>query len=706
MFSLRRSLFLVFLSLFAFGGPGISHAQVINEFVVNHTGWPDSNEYMEVFGAASTDLSHLTLLQIEGDLADDPGEILRAIPVGTTNGDGLWWTGFLTEPTSNNDRNLTLFLVTGFSESVGADLDGNNDGELDSTPWSGIIDEVGVVGLDEAGHTYTVDASMVLIAGTDGQNYTWGGASRIPDGWDTGTPSDWVRNDYFGAGLPGFDGVVDANEAYNTPGTSNSTTNRPPAAINEFVADHVGTPDDHEYVEIFGEAVADYSDNCLLVVVGDFGSIGVVGSATQLTSTDSNGYWTTGFMNAEMEDGSFTLILADFPTCGSVVGTDLDSNDDGVFDAPTPWSDIHDSVAISDGDPSDVTYSTVVLGPAFDGIPGTPGGASRVPNGTNTNSTTDWMRNDFDGDGLDGFSGTPDTGEAVNTPGQINRAGVGDYYSAVDPSSSASLRATLHDTVDDHQKFEYTASATDTWDILELGDEDPNDSTKILDVYKNASYAKAGGGNDFYNREHSWPNAYGFPDDGASNSAYTDCHHLMLSNIGYNSDRGSKPFDDCPGCTEKPTVFNNGTGGPGMSNWTDATRWETWVGRQGDVARAQLYMDVRYEGGTHGGTGYAEPDLILTDTTALIEPTGGNASVAYMGLLSVLLQWHVLDPVDDLERFRNDVVYSYQGNRNPFVDHPEWAECVFLGTGCGALPMFEDGFESGDFAAWSGVVGD
>ncbi|MEN8164815.1 MAG: endonuclease, partial [Acidobacteriota bacterium] len=113
--------------------------------------------------------------------------------------------------------------------------------------------------------------------------------------------------------------------------------------------------------------------------------------------------------------------------------------------------------------------------------------------------------------------------------------------------------------------------------------------------------SEAGGGNDFYNREHSWPNAYGFPNDGASNSPYTDCHHLMLSDIGYNGDRGSKPFDDCPGCTERTTVFNNGTGGPGMSNWTDATRWETWVGRQGDVARAQLYMDVRYEGGFESG---------------------------------------------------------------------------------------------------------
>ena len=51
-----------------------------------------------------------------------------------------------------------------------------------------------------------------------------------------------------------------------------------------------------------------------------------------------------------------------------------------------------------------------------------------------------------------------------------------------------------------------------------------------------------------------------------------------------------------------------------------------------------------------------------------------------MGLLSVLLQWHVADPVDARERARNDVVYSYQGNRNPFIDHPQWVSAIFLAS--------------------------
>jgi len=171
-----------------------------------------------------------------------------------------------------------------------------------------------------------------------------------------------------------------------------------------------------------------------------------------------------------------------------------------------------------------------------------------------------------------------------------------------------------------------------------------------------------------------------------TNYPYTDCHHLFLCNDSYNSSRGNKPYSTVggSGTTEKPTVANDGVGGgsgtyPGWSDWYDVTYWETWWDRRGDVARALMYLDVRYEGGTHGVTGYSEPDLILTDNLTLIENsnTGSNESVAYMGLLADLLQWHADDPVDAKEIARNDAVYGGQGNRNPFIDHPEWVDCLF-----------------------------
>ncbi|MFA6890165.1 MAG: endonuclease, partial [Bacilli bacterium] len=52
-------------------------------------------------------------------------------------------------------------------------------------------------------------------------------------------------------------------------------------------------------------------------------------------------------------------------------------------------------------------------------------------------------------------------------------------------------------------------------------------------------------------------------------------------------------------------------------------------------------------------------------------------SGAVLGKLSTLLTWNQLDPVDDFERNRNDVIYGYQGNRNPFVDHPEFADMIW-----------------------------
>ena len=77
------------------------------------------------------------------------------------------------------------------------------------------------------------------------------------------------------------------------------------------------------------------------------------------------------------------------------------------------------------------------------------------------------------------------------------------YYDSVDATNSTSLRTTLHAVIDDHLKFPYTSSNTDTWDILELADEDPNDADHILDVYKNAGYHKISGGVGQYNREHT-----------------------------------------------------------------------------------------------------------------------------------------------------------------------------------------------------------
>ena len=134
--------------------------------------------------------------------------------------------------------------------------------------------------------------------------------------------------------------------------------------------------------------------------------------------TDADGFWTTGYGGGELENGSMTLLLVE-GFSGSV-DDDLDTNDDGVFDV-TPWTSIVDGVAVDDGGGSDLTYATPALAANFDGGIFSVGGASRVPDGTDTDGTGDWVRNDFDGDGLPCCAGAvADPGEAINTFGASN----------------------------------------------------------------------------------------------------------------------------------------------------------------------------------------------------------------------------------------------------------------------------------------------
>ncbi len=267
----------------------------------------------------------------------------------------------------------------------------------------------------------------------------------------------------------------------------------------------------------------------------------------------------------------------------------------------------------------------------------------------------------------------------------------GSYYSRVNTSSPSQLRCSLHETIKGHTAYPYSGTGNSTWTILEIADEDPNNSGRILDAYRNRSYAKvadrAGTGSGLtYNREHTWPNSLGFAsttgDKGLPYAPYTDTHMLYLTDAQWNADRGNKPFAKCDSnCGERATEANNGTGGgsggyPGNSNWVrtpdgNTGSFQVWGHRKGDMARAVLYMAIRYEGGKDARTGQSEPDLELTDDRSKIVKT--SASPAYMGLLSTLIDWHLSDPPDAAERARNEVIYSFQGNRNPFIDHPEWA---------------------------------
>ncbi len=185
---------------------GAMAGPVINEAVKSHKG-ANNMEYVEVKGAASTDLSAYTILQIEGDsdMTNNAGEIITTYTVGTTDASGYWWTNYLSTELQNGS--LTLLLVRDFTGSVGDDIDGNDDGVIDNAPWAGLVD---AVAFDNVAGTNIFYAGSAIVPNDVG------GASRIPDGVDTDSAADWTPNVYDMSATPA------AGEAFNTPGAVNA----------------------------------------------------------------------------------------------------------------------------------------------------------------------------------------------------------------------------------------------------------------------------------------------------------------------------------------------------------------------------------------------------------------------------------------------------------------------------------------------------
>ena len=159
-----------------------------------------------------------------------------------------------------------------------------------------------------------------------------------------------------------------------------------------------------------------------------------------------------------------------------------------------------------------------------------------------------------------------------------------------------------------------------------------------------------------FNKEHLWAQSHGIDE---RDPAYGDLHHIRACDITMNSKRGNLDFDNCQG--KSGAVEYNGC------YYISNKAWEPPDAAKGDVARALLYMDVRYEDKYN-----SQMQLELVDFV------GTSADSNQMGRLSTLLEWNELDPPDDFERRRNELIYTtYQHNRNPFIDHPTWARAVF-----------------------------
>jgi len=236
-----------------------------------------------------------------------------------------------------------------------------------------------------------------------------------------------------------------------------------------------------------------------------------------------------------------------------------------------------------------------------------------------------------------------------------------DYYTLVEGLSGDALKVALHNIIKGHKEYPYTSSSTDTWDILKETDKDTTNTENVILFYTGWSmnaaleYNNAQG----WSREHVWAKSHGSFDTDIG--VGTDAHNLRPADISVNSARNNKDFDD------GGDIYIDGDGT--TSCRSDADSWEARDEVKGDVARILFYMATRYEGDND------EPDLELVDqvNTYDLNETGKG----YHGKLSTLLKWNIDDPVDSFEINRNNVIYTYQGNRNPFVDHPEYVDQIW-----------------------------
>jgi len=229
-----------------------------------------------------------------------------------------------------------------------------------------------------------------------------------------------------------------------------------------------------------------------------------------------------------------------------------------------------------------------------------------------------------------------------------------ELYTETEGLRGEELKAKLQDiTSERHKSIGYGP----TKEVLMAIDQDPANTNNVITLYERKSVPKAnyvkGDPSLAWDREHVLPQSYGAAD---GRFAKSDLHNLFPSLRQVNSLRGSLCFDESNLVAEKVS-----DSAPLASYDTDS--WEPPDEIKGDIARIVFYMDTRYDGSD------SKKDIKIAEVASREAGVFGN--------LFTLLDWHADDPVSKEERERNEEIYRVQGNRNPFVDRPEFAEKIY-----------------------------
>ncbi|WP_367172507.1 endonuclease [Winogradskyella sp.] len=247
-------------------------------------------------------------------------------------------------------------------------------------------------------------------------------------------------------------------------------------------------------------------------------------------------------------------------------------------------------------------------------------------------------------------------GTPINpTTGVVQSTQPDGYYDSLNGLADTALRQALQDIIADPNVVRAQTYA-DVIDILKEADQNPENSNQVWLVYTEQGRSKldlqSGSSNaGKWNREHTYPRSRGgFNDieedeiaDGIDvfwttkadslRHGNSDAHALRAADASENSSRGNQHYGQYVGPSGTLGSF------------------------RGDVARSVLYMEIRYNG--------------------LEVVNGFPSTTGQLGDLATLLDWHRNDPPDDFEMNRNNVVYNWQFNRNPFIDQPDLVEYIW-----------------------------
>ena len=244
------------------------------------------------------------------------------------------------------------------------------------------------------------------------------------------------------------------------------------------------------------------------------------------------------------------------------------------------------------------------------------------------------------------------------------------YYNTAEGKTGAEQKTALYNIIKNHtvKSYDYLWTAFQTTDKTA--------ANKVWDMYSNCSFTFVTNqcGNytnecDCYNREHSFPASW-FND---ASPMYTDLFHMVPTDGKVNGERGNYPFGEVN--SPSYTSGNGSKKGPCSYPGYTGTVFEPVDEYKGDFARNYFYMATRYENVIAGWSAYStEADAVLQNNSYPVFETW---------FINMLAAWHVADPVSQKEIARNNAVFNIQGNRNPFIDRPEWVYTVW---GVGLLP--------------------